>query len=278
MLALVTACSDDGGDPAVPDAATPDAMVPDATAPDDGPPDVVPDAAGPDAVPPDAGPDATPPAPVLVLSTETVSADEGEPAGATFTVELSAAPSRTVTVAIGSSDETVAVVDQATLSFAADNYDLGQVVRVTAVDDADAENESATITLSATDLPEATVAVTLVDDDTLTIIADPAAIGVVEGGTATFDVRLSAQPGADVTVSISSSDPNAATVDPAVLTFTPVDYDQPQTVTVTGVTDDDQDNEVVTLTLSASGSAEVTIGVGVTDDDTTLLRSTAGSW
>lgn len=265
-LALATACGDDGNS-GTPDAAAPDAASGDAAAPVDGPADGVPDAATPDA-PSDPGPDATPAAPVLVLSATAVTADEGEPAGATFTVALSEAPDRTVTVSIASSDETVAVVDQATLVFSADDYDLGQVVRVTAVDDADVAGESATITLSAPDLPEATVAVTVVDDDAVSIIADPTATFVSEGGTRPFTVRLSARPGADVTVGISSSDPGAASVNPAELTFTPVDYDQPQTVTITGVEDDDEASEAVTLTLSAGGLTDATIGLAVTDDDT----------
>ncbi|HWN69407.1 MAG TPA: hypothetical protein VNM90_17320 [Haliangium sp.] len=263
LFAMVPACGDDGGDPPVaPDAGSSDAMPPDMS-PDAMPPDM-----SPDAMPPDMPPDASPPAPVLILSTLAVIADEGEPAGATFAVRLSEAPGRTVTVTVASSDGTVAVVDQATLSFTDDDYDLDQVVRVTAVDDADVEDGSATITLSADGLSEAMVAVIVVDDDTVTIAAAPTALLVAEGGTDTFTVRLGAQPSADVTVSVASSDPGAASVDPATLTFTPGDYEQLQAVTITGVDDADLANEAVTLTLSATGLADVTVGVGVSDDDT----------
>jgi hypothetical protein len=264
LLAMVPACGDDDGDPPV----APDAGSPDAGSPDAMPPDMAPDASPPDMSPDAMPPDASPPAPVLILSTQAVSADEGEPAGATFAVRLSEAPGRTVTVTVASSDGAVAVVDQATLSFTDEDYDLDQVVRVAAVDDADVEDESATITLSADGLPEATVAVTAVDDDTVTIVAAPTALLVAEGGTDTFTVRLGAQPSADVTVSIASSDPGAASVDPATLTFTPGDYDQPQIVTITGVHDADVANEAVSLTLSAPGLTDVTIGVGVSDEDT----------
>jgi hypothetical protein len=265
MLALVPACSDDGGEPA-PDASF-DAMRPDAMPDAMGTGDV-PDA-GPPADAPEPPPDASPPALALILSTQAVSADEGEPAGAVFTVALSAAPAGpvTVTVAITSSNEAVAVVDRATLSFSTDDYDVGQVVRITAVDDADVEDETATITLAAEGLPAATVAATLVDDDTPTILADPTTVVVGEGGIDTFEVRLGAQPGASVIVSVSSGDPGAATVDPASLTFTAADYDQTQTVTVTGVDDADQTSEPLTLTLSAPGLSPVNIGGVVTDDD-----------
>jgi hypothetical protein len=272
LLAVVAACDDGGGDPPVaPDAASPDAMPPDVS-PDAMPPDM-----SPDAMPPEAPPDASPPAPVLVLSTEAVSADEGEPAGATFTVKLSEAPGRAVTVTVASSDDAVAVADQATLDFDDDNYDLDQVVRVTAVDDADVADELATITLSADGLPGATVAVTVVDDDIVTIVAEPAALLVAEGDSADFTVRLGAQPDGDVTVDIASSDPGAASVDPATLTFTPADYAEPQTVTLTGVNDADVANEAATVTLSAPGLTEVDIGVGVADDDTQRIVASSDS-
>ena len=41
------------------------------------------------------------------------------------------------------------------------------------------------------------------------------------GGTATFTVVLTAQPTADVTIGLSSSDTTEGTVSPASLTFTP---------------------------------------------------------
>ena len=57
------------------------------------------------------------------------------------------------------------------------------------------------------------------------------------GGTATFTVVLTAQPTADVTIGLSSSDTTEGTVSPASLTFTGANWNTPQTVTVTGVDD-----------------------------------------
>ena len=272
LLAVVAACDDGGGDPPVAPDAGPDM-------PDAGPgvPDAMPPVVSPDAMPPEPPPDASPPAPVLVLSTQAVSVDEGEPAGALFTVALSEAPGRTVTVAVASSDETVAVVDRATLVFTDDDYDLDQMVRVTAVDDADVADGLATITLIADGLPEARVAVTVVDDDSVTIVAEPTALLVDEGSTAAVTVRLGAQPGADVTVDIASSAPGVASVDPATLTFTPGNYAEPQTVTVTGVDDADVANEIATVRLSAPDLPPVDIGVGVADDDTLRIAASSDS-
>ena len=47
------------------------------------------------------------------------------------------------------------------------------------------------------------------------------------GGTATFTVRLTSQPTADVTVGLSSSDPGEGTVSSASLTFTPGNWTRP---------------------------------------------------
>jgi len=57
------------------------------------------------------------------------------------------------------------------------------------------------------------------------------------GGTAQFQVFLSAQPTADVTIGIQSSDTTQGTVSTSSLTFTPQNWNAPQTVTITGVDD-----------------------------------------
>src|SRR5258706_15902058 len=54
------------------------------------------------------------------------------------------------------------------------------------------------------------------------------------GGIATFTIKLTAQPTANVTIGISSSDLTEGTVSPASLTFTTSNWSTAQTVTVTG--------------------------------------------
>ena len=63
------------------------------------------------------------------------------------------------------------------------------------------------------------------------------------GGTATFTLVLGAQPTADVTIDLSSSDPGEGTVLPTSLTFTAANWNVPQTVTVTGVDDGTADGD-----------------------------------
>ena len=55
---------------------------------------------------------------------------------------------------------------------------------------------------------------------------------------------LNAQPTADVTIGLSSSDTTEGTVSPASLTFTTANWNTAQTVTVTGVDDALDDGDV----------------------------------
>lgn len=246
LALLVTACGDDGQGPGAPDAGgRPDAAV------------------QPDGMqPPDAAP--LPPL-ALVLSTDAVSANEGDAAGANISVKLNRAPGQTVTVAVASSDEAAATAAPATLTFDDTSFGTDQTLTITAVDDADGDNETVTLTLSATGLGDATVTVSVIDDDSLNIVADPTTLTIDEGGTATFAVSLTIAPDADVTVNVASSDEGAATAAAAALTFTPDNFDEPQTVTVTAVGDDDITNESATITLSATDLADVAVAVSVND-------------
>ncbi len=74
--------------------------------------------------------------------------------------------------------------------------------------------------------------------------------------TATFDIYLTSEPTADVTLGFSSSNTAEGTVAPATVTFTSTTWNQPQTVTVTGVDD-----------LVADG--DVTYQIITTPDNTT---------
>ena len=85
------------------------------------------------------------------------------------------------------------------------------------------------------------------------ILTSPASgLTTTKSGTAAdFSVTLRSQPDADVTLSISSSDPTAGSVSPTSLTFTPANWDSPQQVVVTG-----QDN------LAADGNVSYSIVLG----------------
>ena len=104
---------------------------------------------------------------------------------------------------------------------------------------------------------------------------------VPEGGSDTFKVKLSRSPSANVTVDLSSLiggggihwNPNAVTVSPKQLTFTPANRTTSQTVTVTGVVDGDSNHEhiivaaVVSSTDTDYASPDGSEGVFVTVTD-----------
>jgi hypothetical protein len=75
------------------------------------------------------------------------------------------------------------------------------------------------------------------------------------GGTDSFDVVLDAEPTADVTIGINSSNVYEGTVDQASLTFTPVNWDIPQTVTITGVDDPFEDGDVAYTIVTAAATS-----------------------
>ncbi len=188
-----------------------------------------------------------------------------------FKVQLSEAPDATVTVTVTAG--TGVTVSPGSLTFETDDWNEDQDVTVTATEDDDVGDESVTITLSAEDGGyddvSSTVTVDVTDDDEGSLDLPSDDVEVDEGGTATFDVELDKQPGADVTVTLTAG--TGVTVSPASLTFTTGNWDDDQEVTVSATEDDDVGDESVTITLSAADGGydgvSGTVDVDVTDDD-----------
>jgi len=173
----------------------------------------------------------------------------------TFTVVLDCEPGANVTIDISSSDITEGTVSPASLTFTPANWDTAQTVTVTGVDDdiidGDIGYTAVTAAASSTDtdfqgINPSDVSVTNTDDDTADVTVTPTSglVTTEAGGTDTFDVVLECEPGANVTIAISSSDVTEGTISPASLTFTPGNWDIPQAVTVTGVDDDEDDGDI----------------------------------
>ena len=233
--------------------------------------------------------------PSLVFSRETVTVTESSGTGrtATYTVALISQPTSAVSVSLSSGDEDTATISPATLTFTTANWQSGQTVTVTGVDD-DVDNDpdrttAISHTASGGDYGTVSeeVAVTVTDDDTRGLVYSRDSITVTEASgtsqTATYTVALTSQPTAAVTVSLSSDDEDAATVTPATLTFTAGNWKNGQTVTVTGV-DDDMDNDpdrTTAISHTASGGDYGTVSgevaITVTDDDARGLKISPGS-
>ena len=113
------------------------------------------------------------------------------------------------------------------------------------------------------------------DDGQPGLTLSETSLSVPEGGWATYAVKLSTQPDADVTVEITGTTTSVGVSDSS-LTFTTSDWNQPRTVTVTA-RDDDVDREYDPVTLvhsTTSGDPDYddlptgSVTVTVVDNDT----------
>ena len=161
-------------------------------------------------------------------------------------------------VSVIAGDDDVSVQSGASLTFTPQNFAIFQNVGILAAEDQDSVNGAATIRISSTGLVDTYVTVTENDNDIQTLLTDRDSVTVAEGGAATFQVRLSAEPVGDVTVHVArqSGDPDITVESGATLIFTPQDYYSYQTVTLTAGEDSDTTNSSATNRMSADGLAD----------------------
>jgi len=197
----------------------------------------------------------------------------------TFAVHLAFNPASTISVLIASSNTMKATTTPTSLTFNAANFATDQTVTVNGIDDADLANESVTLLLSsAGNAPSVTIPVGVTDNDLQTLVVTPTTLGVVEGATSTFTVRLGFQPAADVTVTTGTSAAAVATALPTSLTFTSANFAMPQTVTVSGTDDTDLMDNTARITVASTAvvtPVDVTINVMDNDRQGILANPTA---
>ncbi len=170
-----------------------------------------------------------------------------------------------MTIGVSSSNASQGSVSTSSLTFTSANWNIPQTVTVTGVDDhIDDGNIVYTIvtapaasndpSYSGLDAPDVTV--TNLNEDHAGFVVSPTSglITTDVGGTATFDVSLSSEPLADVTIGLSSSDAAVGTVSPSSLEFTPADWNIPQVVTVTGQTGQTTSDVGYAIVLTAAVS------------------------
>ena len=223
-----------------------------------------------------AGPVITP-----AVSVADASAAEGD--AVAFTVSLSEASSRQVTVEYATSDATATAgsdytATSGTLTFAAG--ETTKTVSVATTDDSvDEEDETFTLTLSSpanATLGDATAAGTINDDDESLPAVSVFDASAAEGDAVAFTVSLSEASSQQVTVEYATSDGTATggtdfTAQSGTLTFTA--GETTKTVSV-ATTDDSADEDDETLTLTLSSPANATLGdataTGTINDDDSL--------
>ncbi len=212
-----------------------------------------------------------------------------------FTVTLSPAADREVTVDWATSKETANTATPGTdytagsgsLTFASGDTSKTVTVKVKG-DQLNEPNETLTLTLSnasGAGISDATATGTINDDDSKGIVLSKTAVTVTEasgsGRTDDYKVKLATQPTATVTVTVSSGDTDTATVNKTELSFTTTNWNTEQTVTVTGVDDsiDNNPDRTATISHSASGGdyglVSKDLTVTVTDNESSASLSVA---
>ena len=171
----------------------------------------------------------------IVLSETGLTVTEGYSAGSSYTVALATEPTGDVTVGVTLPAGTDLTLDKTTLTFTVDNWDTAQTVTVTAAEDDDAANDSATLTHTASGGDYASVTknlpVTVTDDDTAGVTIEPTTLSVVAGRSNEYTVVLVTEPTGEVTVTVSGHAGTDVTPDKTTLTFTVDNWDDAQTVT-----------------------------------------------
>ncbi len=100
------------------------------------------------------------------------------------------------------------------------------------------------------------------------LVATPSAVSVNEGGSSTFNLKLSAAPSGNVPVAITRAGDTDITVSPASVTLTPSNWNTGVTVTVAAAEDADTAGGTATITAAGTGVSSVVVTATEIDNDT----------
>ena len=217
------------------------------------------------------------------MTPTTLTVPEGD--SRTYTVVLESEPSDTVTVTPRVEGNSEVTVSPAALTFTATTWETGQEVTVAADEDADAEQDAATVkhTVAGGDYASETaadVAVTVNDNDTAStavkLTVDPSTVNEAAGATSvTVTGTLNHAPNTAATeVTVSVSGATASASDFAVVAGFTLTIDSGATTgtaTFMLTPDDDgvdEDDETVTVGGTAGSLTVTAAELSITDDDT----------
>ncbi|MCP3104450.1 PQQ-dependent sugar dehydrogenase [Myxococcus sp. K15C18031901] len=201
---------------------------------------------------------------------------------ATFTVRLAQAPTEPVLVDVyrapgGSTD--LRLTGPTAFTFTSTDWSVPRVVTLEALEDADADPDTATFIVGSNGLSSESVVATTIDDNQVQLVLSSTNVRVPEGGTATFDVSLSRQPTANVTFTVArtTGDTDITVQAGGSLTFTPSNWSTPQTVTLAAAQDADNVDGVATISLTAPKLDSRTVTATEVDDEplAPVITSTA---
>ena len=203
----------------------------------------------------------------VTVAPTALTVDEG---GSTnYTIVLTSEPTADVTVGVQVPEDAEVVVDVMELTFTAEDWNQAQTVTVTATHDADAvadDRVTLTHTVNGGDYRSAavaSVAVTILEDDTPTILIADAMASEGDGEMA-FVVGLSIASSKTVTVEYATVDGTASAgtdyeETTGTLTFSALETEQ--TIRVP-IIDDDLDEAVETFTIALSNASNAIVEDG----------------
>ncbi len=236
--------------------------------------------------------------PIVSVSFKESSYDVNEGGSVNVMLMLSEAPGRSVTIQIDSTNlGDASAADYSVpgaVTFRRNDTEKSISFRATQ-DSLNDDGESVRLALSST-LPDrveadshsqSSATVSITDDDGPGVLITPPALTVPEGGSRTYTVKLTSQPTASVTVSISTSGSTTVTHDDAdnTLTFTTATWATSQTVRVLAAEDDaDHLDEIATISHSVTstdsdyqGINARNVAVTVTDDEEVPVEVSFGA-
>jgi len=200
------------------------------------------------------------------------------PLSDTLNVVLNSAPLANVTInPIISTDTGEVVVSTASLTFTTANWDIPQPITLTGVDDGAIDGMQAVVinmgSTSSADpawnaLAAGSVTVYNLDNEvppTPGVIVSAGSLHLVSenGNTSAFEVVLTSQPTANVTIDVTVSDPSEGIIQTpfvgtnGTITFTTANWNIPRTVTVAGVDDAITDGKITFFViLDATASTD----------------------
>ena len=181
--------------------------------------------------------------------------------GSTTTVAVTLATQPTGTVRVtatvsGSPD--ITITTGSTLTYTPSTWNTPQNITLSAREDTDTTDDTATLTLRATgggyDATDKHLLVTVTDNDTPALNTAPQAPTLAEGSTTTVAVTLATQPTGTVRVTATvSGSPDITITTGSTLTYTPSTWNTPQNITLSAREDTDTTDDTATLTLRATG-------------------------
>ena len=211
--------------------------------------------------------------PNLHVSTSELIIPEGETNN--FILKLTAEPIMgpiTATVTRVSGDTDIFVQSGSPAVLDSGNWNTGVTITLAASEDPDTDNSSAVFQCSAPGMTPIEVVAAETEND-LGIVLSTDAVSVPEGSSAYFQLKLSMDPGGDLTVSSerTSGDADISVSGGASLIFDSGNWDSFRTVTLSAGDDGDIENGGAIISCSADGVTTQTVTATESDNDSVAL-------